>query len=98
MWETTAGCAVAGEDSITAALREVREEVGLELDPADGVVYKEWQPFPVRKTMVIVRLFPDLWISPAREELMTWPNGGEISAMKWKARWNWKAAAMICLP
>ena len=45
MWETTAGCAVAGEDSLTAALREVREEVGLRLDPADGVVYKEY-PYP----------------------------------------------------
>ena len=42
MWETTAGCAVAGEASLTAALREVREEVGLELDPEDGVIYKEY--------------------------------------------------------
>ena len=36
---------MAGEDSLTAALREVREEVGLQLDPADGVIYKEY-PYP----------------------------------------------------
>ena len=30
---------------LTAALREVREEVGLRLDPADGVIYKEY-PYP----------------------------------------------------
>ena len=36
MWETTGGSALAGDDSLTAALREVREETGLQLDPAKG--------------------------------------------------------------
>ena len=36
MWETTGGSAVAGDDSLTAALREVREETGLVLDPDKG--------------------------------------------------------------
>ena len=35
-WEATGGSAVAGEDSFTAALREVREELGVTLDPARG--------------------------------------------------------------
>lgn len=35
-WETVGGSAVKGEDSLTAALREVKEEVGLDLNPADG--------------------------------------------------------------
>lgn len=34
MWENTGGSADAGEDSLTAALREVREETGLRADPA----------------------------------------------------------------
>ena len=38
LWETTGGSAVAGDDSLTAALREMREETGLELDPACGQV------------------------------------------------------------
>lgn len=35
-WECTGGAALAGEDSLTAALREVREETAVELDPANG--------------------------------------------------------------
>jgi len=36
MWETTGGSALAGDDSLTAALREVREETGLNLQPENG--------------------------------------------------------------
>lgn len=36
MWESTGGSALAGDDSISAALREVKEETGLTLDPALG--------------------------------------------------------------
>lgn len=36
MWETTGGSALAGDDSMTAALREVREETGLTLLPENG--------------------------------------------------------------
>lgn len=36
MWESTAGSAIAGDDSLTAALREVKEETGLTLDPDKG--------------------------------------------------------------
>jgi 8-oxo-dGTP pyrophosphatase MutT (NUDIX family) len=38
-WETTGGSAVAGEDSLTAALRESKEELGLELDPNKGTLF-----------------------------------------------------------
>ena len=35
-WESSGGSALAGEDSLTAVLREVKEETGLTLDPARG--------------------------------------------------------------
>ena len=37
-WETTGGSVLAGETSLQAAVRVVREEVGLELDPAHGIL------------------------------------------------------------
>ncbi len=42
LWETTGGSALAGEDSLSAALREVREETGVQLDPARG---RRWLRF-----------------------------------------------------
>jgi Acetyltransferases len=39
MWETTGGAAVAGDDSLTAALREVKEELGIDLDPTKGTLF-----------------------------------------------------------
>lgn len=36
MWESTGGSALAGDDSLAAALREVREETGLKLQPENG--------------------------------------------------------------
>lgn len=38
MWECTGGSALAGDDSLTAALREMKEETGLALEPANGEV------------------------------------------------------------
>ena len=38
MWECTGGSVVKGEDSLAGALREVKEEVGLDLVPEDGRV------------------------------------------------------------
>ena len=35
-WETVGGSAVKGEDSLTAALRETKEEVGIDLNPENG--------------------------------------------------------------
>ncbi len=38
MWEFTGGSALAGDTSLDAALREVKEETGLELRPENGTV------------------------------------------------------------
>lgn len=36
LWHTTGGCAVAGDDSITTALKETKEEIGISLTPQNG--------------------------------------------------------------
>lgn len=36
MWECVGGSVTKGEDSLTGALRETKEEVGLTLSPDDG--------------------------------------------------------------
>ena len=36
LWECVGGSVLAGEDSITAVLRETAEEVGIKLDPSKG--------------------------------------------------------------
>ena len=36
MWECTGGNAVAGDDSLTTALKEVKEELGITLEPQNG--------------------------------------------------------------
>ena len=54
MWETTGGSALAGDDSLSAALREVHEETGLTLDPERG---KRIFEFITRETFVDVWLF-----------------------------------------
>ena len=36
MWECTGGSALAGDDSLAAAVREVKEEIGLEVAPENG--------------------------------------------------------------
>ena len=39
-WETTGGSALVGDDSLAAALREVKEELGIDLDHANGSLWR----------------------------------------------------------
>ena len=43
MWECTGGSALAGDDSLAAALREVKEELGIDLSPENGRVVLKLQ-------------------------------------------------------
>jgi len=42
LWQTTGGCAVAGDDSLKTALNETREEIGIELDPKNGMLFQRY--------------------------------------------------------
>lgn len=41
MWECVGGSVVKGEDSLLGAIRETKEEVGVDLRPEKGQVIKE---------------------------------------------------------
>ncbi len=43
LWEPTGGSVLAGEDSPDGALREVREELGITLDPEKGELFRSFR-------------------------------------------------------
>jgi len=43
MWESPGGSAQAGDDSLTACVREIKEETGLRLEPARGRIVKSYR-------------------------------------------------------
>ncbi|HOP12199.1 MAG TPA: NUDIX domain-containing protein [Oscillospiraceae bacterium] len=57
MWECTGGSALSGEDSITAAVREAREELGIELNPDNGRLFRS-----VRRQFHNFPDFSDVWV------------------------------------
>jgi serine/threonine-protein kinase len=58
MWECTGGNAVVGDDSLTTALKEVKEELGIILDPQNGQMIKHRLPCSV----VGCRGLIDVWL------------------------------------
>ena len=55
LWECVGGSVLKGEDSLTGALREVKEEVGIELSPTSGnLLFSE-----VRECLRDIR---DVWL------------------------------------
>jgi len=53
MWEFQGGCATAGDDSLSAAIREAKEETGLSLDPKNGELVIQ---------LKYTRAFFDVWL------------------------------------
>ena len=41
-WETVGGCAISGDDGLSAALRETKEELGVDLNPKNGQLFKQY--------------------------------------------------------
>jgi 8-oxo-dGTP diphosphatase len=88
MWETTGGCAIAGEDSLTAALREVKEEVGLALTPTAGrIIHRTHGKRSLFPSVLEIWLFdediPDVEPRCQAEEVSEakWADKNEIAAM-----------------
>jgi 8-oxo-dGTP pyrophosphatase MutT (NUDIX family) len=61
-WETTGGCAVAGDDSLTAALRETKEELGIVLDPMKGLRFSR----TLRRARERHTMIEDVWVFERR--------------------------------
>jgi len=53
LWEFPGGAAVSGDTSVMAAVREIKEEAGVILDPADGILLN---------TQMNSRSFFDKWL------------------------------------
>ncbi len=41
-WMTTGGCVIAGEDGLSAVLRETKEELSIDLNPINGKLFKQY--------------------------------------------------------
>ncbi len=79
MWETTGGSAIAGETSLRAAVRETKEELGIDLN-ADGCKFitrikRQHSDFPD---------FVDAWLCKYDSELSTLHSDpSEVSETRW---------------
>ena len=88
MWETTGGSALAGESSLEAALREVREELGIVLLPKNG---RLWRTLRRESPLgLFLNDFCDIWLFEQEVALgdITFQPGETCDA-------RWAAAAEI---
>jgi len=58
MWECTGGNAVSGDDSLTTALKEAKEELGINLNPQNGQMIKHRLPCGIAGCNGLV----DVWL------------------------------------
>lgn len=81
-WECTGGSALVGEESIDAALRECKEEVGVELDASRGrVVYSKFRDVVDGK---IFRDLMDVWLFEYDGEVsLSRATCDEVSEVHW---------------
>lgn len=81
IWETTSGSALAGEDSLSAALREANEELGILLKPKNG---RNWKSYLYPHSNGNGAAYFDVWIF--RQDIDSSKivlQKGEISKAKW---------------
>lgn len=75
LWELNGGCYLAGEKGREAITREVKEEVGIDLKPTEGVLIRK------TKSMKFLR---DLWAFKIEVDVsdLQFPDG-EVEDAKW---------------
>lgn len=67
MWECTGGNAVAGDDSLTTALKEAKEELGIILEPQNGRMIQHH----LRCGVVECRGLIDVWLFRQNVDIST---------------------------
>ena len=83
MWECTGGNAVAGDDSLTTALKEVKEELGISLDPQNGHIIQQCLPCSTVGCCGLI----DVWLFRQNIDLSTITLApDETCAAKWASR------------
>ncbi len=81
MWETTGGSVLLSEDSLEGALREVREELGIDLPPKEGKLL-----FSRVRDWVDGKRFGDIldvWEFPFEGEADLTAAEGEVCDTRW---------------
>ena len=78
VWATTVGYVLAGEESIRGAIREVQEELGLELSPTQMQRVDQ---------LIFENRVEDIWLVDVVQSLLGAPVlGPEVSDLKWVSR------------
>ena len=67
MWECTGGNAIAGENSLTTALKEVKEELGIILEPKNGRMIRHRLPCGISECHGLV----DVWLFRQNVDIST---------------------------
>ena len=85
MWECVGGSVLAGEDSLSGALREVKEEVGLDLPPDSGSLL-----FSRTRSVIGGKSFQDImdvWLFQYDGEVsLTNATTDEVAQTRWMTR------------
>lgn len=77
LWECTGGSALSGEDSLSAALRELREETGLCFSPQQAHLLRSWRR---------EHSFVDSWLFLAAADCTVCPQAEEVVDYRWADR------------
>lgn len=85
MWECVGGSVLRGESSVDGAVREVKEEVGIDLSPAAGILVDS----EVRKIVngTVFNDIKDVWLFPYDGEiLLENATTDEVADAKWMTK------------
>ena len=79
MWECNGGSILKGESSLQGMIREIKEELGIEFQEKDGILFKE-----IRRDETTIPNFKDVWLFKKDIDCkdIKFPDGESIEA-KW---------------